>query len=286
MVSRRILPALLSLALLCTACQTGTFSVSMKKADGRKPISIKKGHKTMSNLSIPAGLKALTALDALPLLRRGVWLVGTDSHDVTGGNNDGFQALYSYLYKDGDEYVLFEETGPGCIYEIRSIGFKGNLKIYLDGTTSPTLVIPFRDLYNGQRPPFLPPLVAEDETAHGSCWSYYPIPFRSGCKLTTDEMGSPRFFNIFAHKFAVGIEVPELNLSAPTEQALALWSNPEAPSIISPLSEEMRKKVSLPPRKGGTVMDQAGEPGGSAGAREGFRGGTGRRGWRCSEPGW
>src|SRR5690606_16034106 len=75
----------------------------------------------------------LESADALPLAREGVWLAGTDSHDVTGDNDDGFNAAYSYLYKDGDEWVLFEEEGPGCVYVVRTIRHKGDLRVYLDG---------------------------------------------------------------------------------------------------------------------------------------------------------
>jgi len=61
---------------------------------------------------VPRGLSALTDLANLPLLRTGTWLTGTDSHDVTGGNNDGFEGRYSYLYKDGDNTCCSRRTVP------------------------------------------------------------------------------------------------------------------------------------------------------------------------------
>ena len=169
----------------------------------------------------------LLSPDTLPLARTGVWLSGSDSHDVTGDNDDGFNAAYSYLYKDGDEWVLFVEDGPGCVYVIRTIKHNGDLRIYLDGAETPSYTIPFKDLYAGKKSPFVPPFVADEDAAHGSSWSYVPIPFARGCKLTTTEMEKPHFLNIFAHKFAAGTEVKSFDPARDLSDAAAWWSNPD-----------------------------------------------------------
>ena len=194
---------------------------------------------------VPTGLPALTDIASLPLLRTGTWLVGTDSHDVAGRNNDGFGGTYSYLYKDGDEYVLFEEDGPGCIYELRTIGFTGNLHLYLDGATEPQYTFSFPDIYLARTPPFVAPLVAPEATAHGSSWSYVPISFAKGCKLTTNEMGRNHFFNIFAHKYSDGTNVPSFDPQMDMKHASMVWSKSGERLEVDGEVKEERGTISL-----------------------------------------
>ena len=208
---------------------------------------------------VPRGLSALTDLANLPLLRTGTWLTGTDSHDVTGGNNDGFEGRYSYLYKDGDEYVLFEENGPGCIYVVRTIGFKGDLKIYLDGAAQPQYTFSFPDIYLGGRPPFISPLVAPEQTAHGSSWSYVPICFSKGCKLTTDEMGRNHFFNIFCHKFANGTAVGVFEPGIAVQDAAKLWLRAGENLKLGQDVKEIHDTISIARHSRGTIVDIQGE---------------------------
>ncbi len=204
---------------------------------------------------VPVGLSALTDITNLPLLRTGTWLVGTDSHDVTGRNNDGFGGTYSYLYKDGDEYVLFEENGPGCIYEIRTIGFTGNLHIYLDQATEPQYTFSFPDIYLAQKPPFVTPLVAPEATAHGSSWSYVPISFAKGCKLTTNEMGRAHFFNVFAHKYSRGADVPSFDVRMNTERAATIWSRAGEPPEVRGDVAERRGTILLAQHEAQAILD-------------------------------
>ncbi|MBI3118739.1 MAG: DUF2961 domain-containing protein [Candidatus Hydrogenedentes bacterium] len=205
----------------------------------------------------PRGSEALSNLSALPLFRAQTALVGTDSHDVTAGNNDGFDSLYSYLYKQGGEYVLFDEEGPGCVYVIRTIGHKGNLKVYLDGGETPVLTIPFLDLNKGARPPFLKPFVGWEEETHGSSWSYVPIPFAASCKLTTDEMEKPHFYNIFAHKYtpgtAVGSFVPDQKL----DDAARVWQFPDK-SWAPGETKKSGAKLALKPGEVGELLQRSG----------------------------
>jgi len=211
------------------------------------------------NTSLPVGVAALTGINSLPLIRHGTWLVGTDSHDVTGGNNDGFRASYSYLYKRGREYVLFEESGPGCIYEIRTIGFTGKLKVYLDGSRRPRIETAFPDLYSGRVHPFVAPFVADEATAHGSSWCYVPIPFSKGCRITTDDMEKPKFFNIFAHKFARGTEPLAYDPAVSLRDAPALWSDPSTYLEGRTKLKKLRGKAAVSPRARATLAELQGQ---------------------------
>lgn len=204
---------------------------------------------------IPIGIDALSDINSLPLLRSGTWTTCTDSHDVTGRNNDGFFSTFSYLYKDGDEYVLFEDKGPGCVYEIRTIEFKGNFNIYLDGSNQPQHTISLSDMYSGKNPPFVRPLVGSEHTDHGCSWSYVPITYAKGCKITIDLMQAPDFFNIFAHKFASGTTVETGIADASLDKAVKLWTNPENAVKAEPDFEKISNSITVLPRETVTIAD-------------------------------
>jgi hypothetical protein len=208
---------------------------------------------------VPMGIPALTDLDTLPLLRSGTWLVGTDSHDVTGANEDGFKAVYSYLYKDGNEYVLFEEEGPGCIYEIRTLKFEGNLYIYLDGAKRPQHITPFKELYSGRKAPFVSPFVADEAVAYGSCWSYVPITYAKGCKLTTDKMENSKFFNVFAHKYASGTPVRTFDPTVQLDSPARIWSNPHKAQDSGEKLNMLGADISILPRATANIANIRGQ---------------------------
>ena len=99
--------------------------------------------------TLPVGLDALVDLDSLPLLRPpGQRVEQISSYDRTGGNGDlgvgpdtaellrllgiePTEADNSFLYRDGDRYVIFDELGPGVVYRIWMTGldsfFNGSL---------------------------------------------------------------------------------------------------------------------------------------------------------------
>jgi hypothetical protein len=204
----------------------------------------------------PVGLNALLRLEDLPLLRRGTALVGEDSHDVSGANNDGFNANFSYLYKEGEEFVLFDEEGPGCIYVLRTIGHKGRLRVYLDGAKEPQLDLPFKEFYSGGLSAFPLPFVAREEEAHGSSWCYVPITYAKSCKITTDEMEPPHFYNIFAHKYAPGTQVATFNGVHDLTELAERWRRPEQ-LPAAPKLTKLAGTLRVGPRQWMPVLDKA-----------------------------
>lgn len=183
------------------------------------------------------------ALLRLPLRPRGEWIRITDSHDVTGFNNDGFLSTYSYLYRTDEGLVLFEHEGAGCIREIRTIGYTGRLRVYRDGRAEPDIDVAFDDLYAGRDPRFPADLVRDEVRGHGSAWCYGPIPFRTGIRVVaTDRVASYHFYNIFAHVHSEDHGEPD---------AAALVPNPDSDRRIG-------GQVDLEPHGKATLLEHAG----------------------------
>lgn len=145
----------------------------------------------------------------LPLLPVGTWLRIVDSHDISGGNDDGFSGTYSYRYKTKEGWVLFDYKGPGCIVLFRSIGYTGTLRIYVDtepGSGAPAVDVSLPAVHAGQAEGFPSHLVADLDKGHGSAWCYVPIPFRSRCLVIATEAEEPpfgpHFYSLWAHCYA------------------------------------------------------------------------------------
>lgn len=146
-------------------------------------------------------------------------LYTTSSHDVTGHNDDGFDATYSYLYHDGGDKnspVLFEVSGSGSVNLIRTGGFNdGELLVYINGDQSPTHVWEFDDLYGGLVEGIPQNRVCREKPGHGSAWAYINLVYKDGCRLVARNVsGGHKFFNIFATqgrdcKLPAGISMPE-----------------------------------------------------------------------------
>ncbi len=101
---------------------------------------------------------------------------------------------WRYLRSEDGEGVIFDQPGPGAVVRIwMTMGSAGlsvplasdvTMRIYLDGATEPTLDLPLPAYFDGSVPPFLPPLVGDRTVSSGGHYSYVPIPYRDGCKIT------------------------------------------------------------------------------------------------------
>lgn len=191
-------------------------------------------------------LEAVSAFDRLPLLRRGEWFGSTSSRDVTGGNDDGFSGAFSELYVEDGRHVLLDVAGPGCVYLLRTILFAGDVRIEVGRGSSRTVdELSFEDLYSGDRPPFLAPLVRWEREAHASSWSFVPIPFADGIRISSGERG--RFFDIFYRRYAEGTAVEPYRPDQNMGDAIARWRDVGAPFDPRPAERESRT-VTLAPR--------------------------------------
>lgn len=127
------------------------------------------------------GAAQLHRLDLLPALRRSIKVGAVTSYDRTEGNDDGFSGKYSFVRKEGEDLVLADLKGPGCIYRIHTpTATDDPLEFYFDGESTPRLKTTFKELYSGKLAGFPRPLV---DVAGGGSVSYVPVPYKKSCKV-------------------------------------------------------------------------------------------------------
>ncbi len=120
------------------------------------------------------------------------------------GDGDGI------IRREGDDVVMAEMQGPGCIFRIWSaLSQQGRVKIYLDGNPRPVVNLPFKDYFTGKTAPLDFPALSYHNEAQGSRGEnlYFPIPYRKSCKVTAEkDWGAYYHFNYVT--FAPGTVVP------------------------------------------------------------------------------
>ncbi len=176
------------------------------------------------------GLEKLTAFSDIPYLDEGVYARQVSSTDRDGENDDGYYGKYSYLYVDqNNEYVLFDEINPGCIYRFWMTyahnGVETNhLHIYFDGETSPRLDMPISQFFSGTKTPFLFPLTGNELQSSGGYFCYVPFPFKERCKITVTGTNKPFYYNITYHVYDSSEGVKSWTGTEDISKARQMWS--------------------------------------------------------------
>ncbi len=137
-----------------------------------------------------------------------------------GANGDGNQ----FIRKEGDQIVMAEMKGPGCIWRIWSaLAKEGHVKIYLDGNTQPAVDLPFEQYFTGKTKPFAYPALSYQLTDVGSRGHnlYVPIPFQKSCKVVADK-GWGAYFHFTYSVFPKGTIVPTFKTPLSAEDDAAL----------------------------------------------------------------
>ena len=132
------------------------------------------------------------------------------------GNWDGDE----YIRKEGDNLVLAEMEGPGCIWRIWSAQTEaGRVKIYIDGREEPAVNLPFKAYFDGTNEPFVYPSLVYTAARGKNC--YVPIPYQESCKVVA-EKGWGRYYHFTYQTFPEGTPVPSFSrsLSAGARTAL------------------------------------------------------------------
>jgi hypothetical protein len=141
----------------------------------------------------------------------------TDTYIHWDANGDGS----GIVRQEGDESVLAEIKGPGCIWRTWSatVG-NGHVKIYLDGDTTPAVDLPFNGYFNGQNAPFNRPNLVYKTAANGFD-NYTPIPFLKSCKIVADK-GWGSYYHFNYTQFPAGTVVPTFKLPLSAADSAAL----------------------------------------------------------------
>ncbi|MFC1735866.1 glycoside hydrolase family 172 protein [Candidatus Hydrogenedentota bacterium] len=131
------------------------------------------------------------------------------------GDGDGV------IRMEGDQAVLAEMEGPGCIWRTYSANAKeGHVNIYLDGAEEPTIDLPFKDYVSGDIFPFNYPSLVYWVEATGSN-NFVPMPYQESCKIVADK-GYGRFYRFAYTSFPPGTAVPTFSMDLSAEDQAAL----------------------------------------------------------------
>ena len=126
-------------------------------------------------------LEELYRVEFLPQFRSNTIVGQISSYDTTGGNNDGFSGMYSYIRKEDDKLILADLKGPGVINRIWTpTPSEDTIEFYFDGELQPRIKVRFIDLFSGEIYPFIHPVSGNEV---GGYYCYVPIPFNKSCKI-------------------------------------------------------------------------------------------------------
>lgn len=148
-------------------------------------------------------VELLKRVDRLPAYRHGQLIEQESSYDRTGGNDDGFNGIYSFIRKEKEGLVLAEFEGPGVVNRIWTpTPTNDTLLFYFDGERIPRLKIRFMDLFSGEVYPFIKPVCGNEI---GGYYSYIPIPFTKSLKIVFQ--GERIMFHQIQYRMLPGINV-------------------------------------------------------------------------------
>jgi hypothetical protein len=130
------------------------------------------------------------------------------------GDGDGF------IRKEGEQMVMAEMRGPGCLWRIWSAAPKaGHVRIYLDDVKEPAVDLPFAGYFDGSQAPFNRTSLVHS-VALG--WNNYtPIPYQRSCKIVADP-GWGQYFQFGYTTFPIGTKVPTFRRDLSAEENTAL----------------------------------------------------------------
>lgn len=187
--------------------------------------------------------------------RASIYDSATDRYLHWGANNDGG----GVVRMEGEDAVLAEIEGPGCIWRIWSatVG-EGHVRIFLDGAETPAVDLPFSGYFDRQHAPFTRPQLVYKTAAEGYN-NYTPIPFQRSCRIVAAPQWG-KYYHINFTRFAPGTCVPTFacQLDAAAEAALdranAIFDRAgEAPQLLPDGATEVRGLLSLPGRTSGML---------------------------------
>ena len=186
----------------------------------------------------------------------------TDKYINWGANADGS----GIIRKEGEDSVLMDVQGPGCIWRAWSAtAGTGHVQIYLDGSPTPAVDLPFLGYFDGKTAPFNRPnlVYIPSAAAHGFD-NFTPISFQKSCKIV-GEKGWGSYYQFTYTQFPAGTIVPTfgMNLSASDSAALdqadkMLGQCGQNPGGDASKDETKTLSVTVDAGKSATVADLSG----------------------------
>jgi len=134
-----------------------------------------------------------------------------------GANADGT----GVVRMEGDDAVLAEIDGPGCIWRIwcATVG-SGRVRIYLDGAEEPAVDLPSEALFDGEHEPFTRTQLVYRTAAMGYN-NYTPIPFQTSCRIVAEKDWG-KYYHFNYTRFPRGTRVPTFSRRLGTDESAAL----------------------------------------------------------------
>ena len=149
---------------------------------------------------------------------------GPEDPDNWFNNKDYGYYIRKEVTKDRTEYVIMDETGPGCIVRwwipMENTYRNCNVRIYLDGKSEPVVEENYHDFISGRsfiKEPFA--FISSDEKdstlqaglpiGHPKQMGadlYFPIPYSTSCKITLDDYPFYYVINFRSYKPQIVVE--------------------------------------------------------------------------------
>jgi hypothetical protein len=125
------------------------------------------------------------------------------------------------IRKEGDQSVIAEMEGPGCIWRTWSAtAGKGHVKIFLDGAAEPAVDLAFDDYFSRKSAPFTYPALVYKTAANGFD-NYVPMPYQKSCKIVAEKDWGNYYHFTYA-TFPKGTVVPTFNRALTPQDLAAL----------------------------------------------------------------
>ncbi|HVM89586.1 MAG TPA: glycoside hydrolase family 172 protein [Puia sp.] len=214
-------------------------------------------------ISIESELKHIYNISLLPSYRSNSIEAQVSTYDTTGGNNDGFEGVYSFVKRNPDSsLVIFDVKGPGVINHIHTpTPTNDTLDFFIDDISHPAFSINYMDLFSGKIFPFIAPLCGSQL---GGYYCYIPIPYQKELKIVCRGKHL-QFHDIQYRTFGQGTIVKNFSLNVSNEEKellssiQKLWSNHEnkVADFISNNAEvlSVTKNIQLKPGQHDNLFD-------------------------------
>ena len=232
------------------------------------------------------GLEAMSNVDRLPFLHAfGSTTKQFSSFDVSGKNNDGnTQKAFTKYIDEKEELVIFDETGPGCLYrqqmnvwaswdEVTIPKVEWNMariKYYFDDEPSPRVDMSMSDFFRCKTDPFTAPLCFIDSTeisgkeVNRFAVMYFPFTFSKRLKVTISPTLDRKDFSHTWYQYTYLTYPKDKNIdswkgvSLNSEKVRKQWQNLGKDPKDQKNNSKTIKTLKIPKGKQRTIVDLKG----------------------------